>query len=689
MAVGTDGWVARPGSLLRGDGPSLPPSRRSTALALLAALWGSIGARAQTSDDEVTYGASADADAPIPAAHDLDATAAGTEVAIRDSDPLVTLSDAVAEAPGTHVSQVGGFGAPSTVSLRGTDLQHTSIVLGDLPLGGPEATPVDLSLWSTLLFERVEVYRGGAPLWLDSGAIGGVLRLVPREGDGTRLAARLAAGSFGSYRLQLASSLEAGRVRAFVSAGAEGARNDFAYRYDNGTRFDASDDEDRHRVGAQTDAANGMANVQIRLPRGGSLQLLALGTSRAGGDPGPGQHRVESVRRNRVRSLGALGYTRAFGSGHRLQVATRFHHERHRFSDVHARLGPSAAATDDRTWSVWARLGTTLRLTPFAELSAIGSYGLERYDPSNALGPAQDSSQRQRGSVATELRLFGNLGKWRVALRPSARVEIVASRMSGLTPHLRDQLKESRTARPTFRMGALLAPLDDLAFTGSIARGVRFANTLELFGDRGVLLSNLALRPETARHADAGILGRLALGPIRLRFEARYFDIRVKDLIRYRVTSQQTARAENLSHATLRGAEAGTRGSVGQHLAFHVSATYLRARDDRDLDLSWRPRWRANARLTAHTRRLGRLVDASVWIGWDHRAAYFHDPANLVRISAAHWFEAGLACVLPHGFSASFRVRDLFDQRGQDFLGYPLPGRRVAALLHYLKDLDP
>ena len=636
---------------------------------------------------EVAFGAIGEIEEPTAATNDLDPTASGTEVPIREDSPLTTLADAIDEAPGTHVSRLGAFGAPAGVALRGSDLGHTTVLLGDLALTGPDAASFDLGLWNPLLLERVEVYRGGAPVWLDAGAIGGVIRLVPRQAEGNAIGARIGVGSFGTARLQVASSLATDRVRALVTAGGEGARNDFSYRYDNGTRFDPSDDRDRARQNADALGTNALANVQVDVTDRGRLQLLLLGSSRLGGDPGPGQN-TSNARRNDVRTLGAVGYLHRFEGGHRLQLATRLGHRRHRFSDPDGRLGPSAELTDDRFLTSWTRLGTSLNLAEFLEVSAVGTLGLERYAPHDALGRTPAPSTRRRFSGALEANLHGRLGGWRFALRPSARVEHSLSRIESLDPHLREQSKERRLTRPTARVGAMVAPVPWLALVGSLSRGVRFPTTLELFGDRGALLASPDLDPETGRHADGGVVVRVARGAVRGMVEARYFDLKTQNLIRYRQTSQQTARAENIDEGRVRGVEVGARGVLGRHLELVGTLTHLRARDERDLDLPWRPRWRAGGRLTGHTRAVGPFVDLSLWVAWTHRGAYFHDPANLVAIEGRHWVEVGAGAELGAGFSLALSVRDLFDQRGQDFLGYPLPGRRVAALLQYRKDLD-
>ena len=62
----------------------------------------------------------------------------------------------------------------------------------------------------------------------------------------------------------------------------------------------------------------------------------------------------------------------------------------------------------------------------------------------------------------------------------------------------------------------------------------------------------------------------------------------------------------------------------------------------------------------------------------------YDDPANLVEVSARTVLAAGVgADLFESRLGLSFRVDDLLDVRGQDLLGYPLPGRRYTGRLSY------
>jgi hypothetical protein len=60
----------------------------------------------------------------------------------------------------------------------------------------------------------------------------------------------------------------------------------------------------------------------------------------------------------------------------------------------------------------------------------------------------------------------------------------------------------------------------------------------------------------------------------------------------------------------------------------------------------------------------------------------YADPVNLVVLVARTELAAGVGADLFEGrLGMSFRVDDLADVRGQDLLGFPLPGRRYTGRL--------
>ncbi|WP_422828883.1 TonB-dependent receptor domain-containing protein [Variovorax sp. HJSM1_2] len=134
------------------------------------------------------------------------------------------VADVLARLPGVEVSRSGGIGSPTSVFIRGGNSQHTAVYLDGVRLdvqsgsGGASWESIPLAQ-----IERIEVLRGPAAAVYGSDAIGGVIQLFTRKGEG-KPAPYVGVG-VGSKRL--------GKIEAGVSGstGASGADNAIDYSF--------------------------------------------------------------------------------------------------------------------------------------------------------------------------------------------------------------------------------------------------------------------------------------------------------------------------------------------------------------------------------------------------------------------------------------------------------------------------
>ena len=95
------------------------------------------------------------------------------------------LASVLETTTGASVSSFGGLGDYSAVSLRGSTWRQVEIFLDGIPLnpdGGSTVNLAEIPLWA---FDRVEVYRSGAPPQFLAAPIGGVVNLVTRDEPGS------------------------------------------------------------------------------------------------------------------------------------------------------------------------------------------------------------------------------------------------------------------------------------------------------------------------------------------------------------------------------------------------------------------------------------------------------------------------------------------------------------------------
>ncbi len=656
---------------------------RCLALLIAAAFAGLPGsARAQFSE-------TVEIEREIPSGNSLDATAAGTEIRVRERSVSQTTQDLVEQSAGTRVVGTGAEGSPFCLRLRGAACSQSTVMLGDVPLSGPDTGDFDLSLIPVEAIDGLQVFRGGAPVWLNEGAIGGVLRLLPRQSVGNELGGRVTGGSFGSWRANLFGSASAERVRAFATAGAAGSQGNYRFWDDKGTLFEPQDDEWARRSNA--DFIEGFGFSQLSLDTGTHSQLDALfwGVGRDRGVPGPGSAPAANARMKTTRMLGSLSWLQDKGGKHpyRLQILGNYDYGRDRFDDQQAEIGLGAPQlTDDRNHSLFGRMASSVMLMPWLELTSIATARYLLRDPEDELAAYQEQpSDRLTVSGSLEPRFFGTLGNVALELRPS--VLLSWSRASIESPRPDVQAPgESSDFLPTYRVGAAIAPLPWLGFRGSVSSGFRLPDRLQLFGNRGTVLPNPSLRPEKSLEFDAAASARGHRGLFSGYLSAGWFSRHIEDQIRFRRTAQFAVVAENIDSGRTRGAEVELRASISCYFMLDAELTWIDAIDESTGNqIPGQPSWLALARPAVHSGPLrAHLSDLFTFFEINYVGDSYADPANLVAIQSRTVLSLGVGAELFEGaLGLGVRADDLLDVRGEDLLGFPLPGLRFSGRVSY------
>ncbi len=635
------------------------------------------------------YGATATVTRPIPATNPLDPTAAGSQVKVGDRVVAQTTDQLLQEAAGTRVVGTGARGTPFCLRIRGSACDQVTVMLDDVPISSPDAGAFDLSLVPLEALDGFEVYRGGTPAWLNDGSVGGVLRLRPRTYEENEAGARATYGSFGTWNANAFGAGSWDKADFFATAGAAGARNDYPYIDDNGTALDPTDDVERLRQNADFLQGFGFGNLGVETGKHSRLKLVFLGLGRERGEPGPGSSPALQARVNETRLIGSASWLQQKKGDHpyRLQVAANYDYGRNRFDDPLGEIGNGGpTSSDDRTHTIFGRVASSVLAVDWLEVTAIGSARYQAFDPSDALGTSQSrASDRLTAAGTVETRFFGRPGGVGLELRPSVRLgwTRVAVRQS-LPGSAIPPPPPSSDFLPTYRVGAAIAPLDWLSFRGSVSNGYKLPSLLQLFGNRSTVVASPDLVPERSLAVDGAVTAR---GHRRIwsgYATVGAFATWVDDMIRFRRTSQSQIKYENIASGRTRGVEIELRGGITHHFILHADATWTQAVDEATGNqLPGQPEWIAFVQPEAHSGALSKIV--SDIMGF-FRALYvgksYADPANLVVLTARTELAAGVGVELFESrLGLSFRVDDIADVRGQDLLGFPLPGRRYTGRL--------
>ena len=125
------------------------------------------------------------------------------------------LHDALRGTPGLNVVRAGSPGQQTSIFIRGTESRHTKVLLDGIPLNDPSSPSrgFDFSNLTVDNIERVEVLRGPQSTLYGSDAIGGVINIVTRRGQGPpKYRFSTMGGRFGTFRQSASVSGSSDRV---------------------------------------------------------------------------------------------------------------------------------------------------------------------------------------------------------------------------------------------------------------------------------------------------------------------------------------------------------------------------------------------------------------------------------------------------------------------------------------------
>lgn len=188
---------------------------------------------------------------PTPSDESASSTTVITAADI-EAQHRLTLPDALATVPGLNVVQTGGPGGQTSVFLRGTNSNHVKILIDGIDASDPSNPNGSFDFGQLLTgdIERIEILRGPQSGLYGSDAIGGVISITTKSGNGPpKITVSTEGGSFGTtneraslsgsqadfnyvFNVQHFQSISTPVTPAYDLAPGEPRNNDF---YDNWT----------------------------------------------------------------------------------------------------------------------------------------------------------------------------------------------------------------------------------------------------------------------------------------------------------------------------------------------------------------------------------------------------------------------------------------------------------------------
>lgn len=649
----------------------------------------------------------------VDAERGLEDSAFVTTVHVADSEgESRTVSEVLARTVGVNARSLGGLGAFSSISVRGSAPGHTSVAVDGIPLSRIVSVGANLGTFELGSFETIELFRGGVPPRLGGAGVGGAVNMQTALGrnEGEKsFTLSLGTGSFGARHLRTRwlGGKRKGKKAAQVSVGYAGASGDFEFFDNRNTRLNFSDDRVSTRKNNSFDRFDVLARARL-----GNWTLGSRSSLQAQGQPGSSSNPALEASLSTANELLDLRYDRPdyWGEQSHASVRTFASVERQHFSDPESEIGLLAQNSVYLTTSLGLGAGTQLRLGQHslsADIDSRMDWFRDRTDSDNDRPKASGNRQGLRLALSEEAEiidgsLFAEFGVRADLLRTLPSRDVFSQGSSASAPEQKDWYLSPR-ATLRYRVA------ESIALKASGGRYLRIPTLVEMFGDRGFILGNPELRPEIGLTGDFGIVWApwQAKSIVdRIYIEAAAFVSRPKNPIVFLTGNGFVSQARNLDGARILGTEFVASARFWKRVTTSANYSVLDARK-RSNDLSndkllpGRPENRVYARVDTAFQPGGRLL--VLWADALYVSGNYLDELNSLELPSRTLLGCGIKAALVRDLILSLEVKNLLDLRSEevalhpspspdvnstplplsDVHGFPLPGRSIYLNLQW------
>ncbi|MFD0614049.1 TonB-dependent receptor plug domain-containing protein [Bradyrhizobium sp. GCM10027634] len=573
-----------------------------------------------------------------------------------ERDQRRTASDALSAVPGLNLVQTGGPGGQTSIFMRGTNSNHTKVLIDGIDVSDSSSPnrSFDLGKLLTSDLEQIEVLRGPQSGLYGADALGGVISMVTRKGDGpARATGSVEAGSFGTFN---------------QTTGLSGSQDHFNYAF-NVAHFRASDvpvtpvellPPGQKAIGNHYDNTTYSTKLGADVSESVTLNAVARYTDATLHFTGDrfdpvtlASFPAAAQSTQTVHQLFTRGEAIWSALDERMKSYVGVNYTNHRNDDISPGDAMPTMTTGDRVKYDWH---TTTELAP-------NNYVI--------IGAEHETETLQTATVSAQ-----NVNKaGYTGLQSQLRDRVF------VTANVRQDDNERFGEHPTFRLAsAMIVPVTDTKFKASYGTGFKAPTLNQLYVSFPAFFffANPNLKPEESIGYDAGF--EQPLFGDRVRFGSTYFRNDITGLIQSAFDPATfTSTSVNIGKAITEGTESFVAAAITDRLRLRADYTFTRAVDaTAGLELLRRPKekwsvnliWNPVDRLTvsATVLHVGSFVDGSR----DFSIPRLLAPAYTVANLAAEY-------LITDQLKAFGRIDNLANVHYQNPTGFLQPGLGVYA----------
>ncbi len=562
-----------------------------------------------------------------------------------------TVFELLRTVPAVDVVQAGGPGRTTSVFIRGAKPEHTLVLIDGVEMNDPisPGRSYDLAHLTTDNIERIEIIRGPQSTLYGSDAMGGVINIITRKGEGRPGGfVSFEAGSFATFRERAGISGERGWMNYSIgfsrwdtegiSSAGEGYGNTEKDGYRN-TSFSA-------RLGL---VPAGDVDVDFVVRYTGSEADIDNAGGRGGDDP---NYTVDSEELLLSMGLRFLLLNDIWEQKFSLSLADHDRDYRN-YRDADHPYNLSSSSYDGRVvefdWQNHFYIHESNILT--MGLESEKEEGESEYYSESIWGP-YTTTFRKRSIRTTGYYLQDQISLW-------------DSWFTTLGIRVDDNSRYG--TKTTYRIASVYSfQKTGTRIRGSYGTGFKAPSLFQLFSRYG----NEGLEPEESTGWDIGIEQSLPGGTI---LGVTYFHNTFEEMIEY---DTKTSMYTNIAEAETRGVEMFVSLQPVDALTTRITYTYMETEDrTTQSELLRRPRNKAGLDMAYRFSERGDVEMDVVYVGKRYDNDYSTLPARRVELDDYVVVDLAVSYRIGRHIQVFARGENLLDEDYEEVKGYGTPGR--------------
>lgn len=602
---------------------------------------------------------------------------------------METVDQVIEKEAGIQVTQTGGFGSYSTVSLRGSSSDQVMVYLDGVLLNEASGGGVDLSNISLSDVESVEIYKGSSPINFSRASLGGVVNIKTlRAKKGIQKSVTAGYGSFDTWKMAGLLSHKPGNLDYLLSVDSSFSDNDFDFLNRKDTRETSEDDSWEKRNNAGVSQQNLLTKLGHDLSSSSRIDIQNQYFQK---DQELAERRNEpdaNIRLDSKRNITSFDLINnslsTFGFNTRAGLEYMWKEEAYQDREGQLSHGAMNVLYTTKRYAGDVFLEWPMDLGIFSTVLEVSR---ETFDGDNkSTAASNDINQSYRNGFSAGLQHSVMLIDDRLLITPALYYTHFSDHREKGTESFGEGSSTVNKGYVTPRIGIQYAMKEWLTLKTNAARYIREPSFFELFGDRGYFKGNTDISTEKGVNADIGADIRRSFGKRAfindIFLGTAFFVNKADDLIVMVYDSGGNGRAQNISSSTVRGIESSIQATVWNHIDLTANTTLqdtdnkssLSVQDGKELPGRFRKSFLGKVEF--------RFRGFKIFTEYVLEKEMYYDLSNFIKAEDKKEINAGIS-YLYKDLLLTVEGKNLGDDYYEEFYMYPLPGRSWSITAKY------